>query len=154
MTIKSVLALSSRQRNAGTKENKMNTTTNSIGINKWANGMGISEIKRVGDGDNRIIAWRREDGEVALETNGDPIFGDEAESWVCNMSTTVEIIEAKRNAGENAYLWIQADSGDCILWASEDDSQGDNASKALSRWAITKDQADSLIETGEVDEIN
>jgi len=58
------------------------STTNSIGIMKWANGMEISEIGRSGSGDNQVVAWRRVDGQVAIETNGDPVFGDEAEQWI------------------------------------------------------------------------
>lgn len=58
--------------------------SNSIGINKWAGGKQISEILRDGNGDNQIIAWKRADGEVALETNGDPVFGVEAEQWVAD----------------------------------------------------------------------
>lgn len=57
-------------------------STTSIGITKWANGSKITEICRAGEGDNRVIAWRRTDGAVALETNGDPVFGDEAQAWI------------------------------------------------------------------------
>jgi len=44
--------------------------------------MEISEIGRSGSGDNQVVAWRRFDGQVAIETNGDPVFGDEAEQWI------------------------------------------------------------------------
>lgn len=65
-----------------------------------------------------------------------------------------EIIEAKTTAGESAYLWLQADAGDCILWTSEEVSENDNGSKAVGRWTLTAEESDELIETGEVDEIN
>jgi hypothetical protein len=71
------------------------------------------------------------------------------------MKTTInKIIEAKSAAGENAYLWLQADAGDCILWASEADSENDNGSKAVARWTLTSAECAELIESGEVDEQN
>src|SRR5690625_4418320 len=68
-----------------------------------------------------------------------------------NSETIKEIIEAKKAAGEDAYLLL--DAGDCILWASEEASENDNGSSAVGRWELTSAEADALIETGEVDEI-
>ncbi len=69
------------------------------------------------------------------------------------MSTNVtKIIEAKKNAGSTAYLWLHT-SGDCILWPSEEASENDNGSKALDRWTLTKDEVNELIGTGECDDV-
>lgn len=54
----------------------------SIGINKWASEQSIEKVAEHGDGDNKVTCWRRKDGEVALETNGDPVFGSLAEIWL------------------------------------------------------------------------
>jgi len=56
--------------------------SNSIGINKWIGNQGAEVIGFTGSGDSKVIAYRRVDGEVALETNGDPVFGQQAEEWI------------------------------------------------------------------------
>ncbi len=66
-------------------------------------------------------------------------------------TTAAEIIKAKRDAGEGAYLWLH-DSGDCILWSSEAESAGDDGAKAIERWQVSRDVAAELRDSGEVDE--
>lgn len=49
--------------------------SNSIGINKWAGQTSLIKIWEHGTGDARMVGWERWDGALAIETNGDPIFG-------------------------------------------------------------------------------
>ena len=62
---------------------------NSIGINKWSDGMTVTREWSAGDGDLRIVGWKRSDGCRAIETNGDPIFDDGSyefdEIWDANL---------------------------------------------------------------------
>ncbi len=60
-----------------------------------------------------------------------------------------EILSAKNEAGEHAYLWLH-DSGDCILWASEAEAEEDDGNRALGRWQLDEGQMRVLIETGEI----
>lgn len=60
-----------------------------------------------------------------------------------------EIIKTKKE--NDGYLLL--DGVSAILWASEEASENDNGSRALQRWTLTADEADGLIDTGEVDEI-
>ena len=64
-----------------------------------------------------------------------------------------EILSAKDQAGQNAYLWLQSAAGDCILWPTEDASEIEDSADAIGRWQLTIDEANALIETGEVDEV-
>lgn len=122
-------------------------STTSIGITKWANGSEITEICRAGEGDNRVIAWRRPDGAVALETNGDPVFGDEAEAWIHGVqsaqhvfafATDSQVGEIAANSIEDAYaqlrdritpamiadgatLWVEDESGNRITMGIDRD---------------------------------
>ena len=36
------------------------------------------------------------------------------------------------------------DSGDVILWASEEDAENDDGSRALNRWSVSPEVADAL----------
>lgn len=65
--------------------------------------------------------------------------------------SAIEIIKAKQ-ARRDSYLWVHS-SGDCILWPSEAESQGDNGSKAIGRWSLSPADLGALIDSGEVDEI-
>ena len=64
-----------------------------------------------------------------------------------------EILSAKNESGENAYLWLQTDAGDCILWPTQDASESEDSADAIGRWQLSADEANALIETGEVDEV-
>jgi ActR/RegA family two-component response regulator len=64
-----------------------------------------------------------------------------------------EILSAKNESGKNAYLWLQSAAGDCILWPTEDASENEDSADAIGRWQLTVDEANALIETGEVDEV-
>ncbi len=68
------------------------------------------------------------------------------------MATIQSIIDAKSAAGSAAYLWLH-DSGDCILWPTEDASEGDDGSKAIGRWQVTTAQIAELITLGVCDEV-
>ena len=64
-----------------------------------------------------------------------------------------EILDAKMNSGENAYLWLHAAEGDCILWPTQDASENEDSADEIGRWQLAVDETKELIETGEVDEI-
>lgn len=58
-----------------------------------------------------------------------------------------QILEAKREAGPEACLWVTTLAGDAILYAGENDDH------ILARWQLTRAQEDALLATGEVDEV-
>jgi len=62
------------------------------------------------------------------------------------------IIDAKRDAGPDAYLWVH-DSGEVILWSTEEDSENDDGSNAVDRWNVDAATVEELIESGECDEV-
>lgn len=69
-----------------------------------------------------------------------------------NTDRTDTIAAAKRDAGDNAYLWLHA-SGDCILWSSEADSLGDAGAQAIGRWHLSPTECDALVALGIVDDV-
>lgn len=70
------------------------------------------------------------------------------------MTTKIdEILSAKTNSGENAYLWLQSAEGDCILWPTQDASENEDSADEIGRWQLAVDETNELIETGEVDEV-
>lgn len=66
---------------------------------------------------------------------------------------TNTILEAKKEAGSNAYLWLNELAGDCILWPSEEDSIDDSGYNAIERWDVNKEVMSELKESGELNEI-
>ena len=64
--------------------------------------------------------------------------------------TVVEILAAKKESGDDAYLWLH-DSGDCILWPTEESSENDDGKNAIERWQLTAAEIEELEATGEVD---
>jgi hypothetical protein len=67
-----------------------------------------------------------------------------------NYTDRVEgIIEHK--AAIDGFLWAH-DSGDVILWSSEEDSLDDSGVRAIGRWQLTVDEMDALASLGEIDE--
>lgn len=70
------------------------------------------------------------------------------------MTKIEEILAAKTAAGEHAYLWLQEDAGDCILWPNEKSSRNDDGKAAIERWTLTKQEAAELIESGRIDDQN
>lgn len=70
------------------------------------------------------------------------------------MTTKIEeILSAKVKSGENAYLWLQSAEGDCILWPTQDASENEDSADEIGRWQLAADEANELIETGEVNEV-
>lgn len=68
-------------------------TTTSIGINRWSHGQKLTRLWSRGAGDARLTGWQREDGQLAIETNGEPIFESEdgfEEAWSAVDDTSEE----------------------------------------------------------------
>lgn len=69
------------------------------------------------------------------------------------MEKVNEILEEKAKAGSAAFLWLHSLSGDCILWPDEESSIDDDGKNAIERWQLTGEECETLVETGEVDEV-
>lgn len=63
-----------------------------------------------------------------------------------------EILSAKFESGENAYLWLKSAQGACILWPTQDASENEDSADEIGRWELNADEAKELLETGEVNE--
>jgi hypothetical protein len=64
--------------------------------------------------------------------------------------TVKEIVEAKRQAGEDAFLWLRP-LWECSLWPSEDSCDVGDEREILDRWDLDAIEYEQLIETGLVD---
>lgn len=69
------------------------------------------------------------------------------------ISKIEEILSAKSESGENAYLWLRRDIGDCVLWPTQDASENEDSADEIGRWMLTVDESKELVETGEVNEV-
>jgi hypothetical protein len=68
------------------------------------------------------------------------------------MTTTVkEIIEAKRQAGEDAFLLLLSTSCRCELWPDEDSHDVCDMRDIISAWELDPIEYEQLIESGFVD---
>ena len=68
------------------------------------------------------------------------------------MTTTIkEIIEAKRQAGEESFLVQFSTSCQCVLWPDEDSCDVGDEREILARWDLDAIEYEQLIETGLVD---
>lgn len=57
-----------------------------------------------------------------------------------------EILSEKKALGDEAYLWVQSDAGDVILWASEKVSEDDDGASAERRWYIQDDDVSRRVD--------
>lgn len=69
-----------------------------------------------------------------------------------SQTTATDILERKREEGQDAFLWVH-DSGDVILWPDEPSSENDDGSHAVARWQVGPGVVSELIASGEVDEV-
>ena len=60
------------------------------------------------------------------------------------LAKITEIIEAKKAAGGDAYLWLNENAGDCMLWLDEVSSSGDDGTNALESWTLTPEDVAAL----------
>lgn len=66
------------------------------------------------------------------------------------MDTVAKIRTLKRSVPGKAYLWLH-ESGDCLLWPSEEESIGDDGRCAIRRWHLSPEEAVELRKSGLVD---
>jgi hypothetical protein len=66
-------------------------------------------------------------------------------------ATAEEILIAKTDAGDGAYLWVHT-SGDVILWHTEP-GPGNDGADAAARWHVGPAVVDELIASGDVDDV-
>lgn len=65
-----------------------------------------------------------------------------------------EILDLKAGFGPAAFLWVQPDAGDVILWADVAQSINDDGARAAGRWTVDTEVMDALLASGEVDDQN
>lgn len=122
-------------------------TLNDEGEVEWSDESVVEiELPTVEEALEDMATW----GIIKREAANYGVDQDEIDALAEQIESASEIIAeikaAKEQVGDEAYLWLH-DSGDCMLWESEEDSEDDNGSRALERWQLTKAQASALIET-------
>jgi hypothetical protein len=71
--------------------------------------------------------------EEIIECLGDRVSDSDLED--VDLDEVVEIVNAKEEIGEDAWLWAHT-SGDVILWPSEESSINDDGANAVKRWQV------------------
>ncbi len=116
-------------------------------------------LARLDKGERVIVSpafldWAEAQGRTNIATVPNPDRVGTLDAYVaCIYTDTVRAIRAaKGEAGPDGYLWVH-DSGDVILWPSEDASEDDNGADALERWHVTATEVDVLVGMGIADEV-
>jgi len=76
------------------------------------------------------------------------IYHANRDGGIAMTSTVKDIIEAKRRAGESAFLWL-THTGICALYDREEDSY--DSGTPVRRWELDPIEREQIIETGLVD---
>ena len=56
-----------------------------------------------------------------------------------------QIAKNVKQLGDSSYLWVQTDTGRCILWSSEEESVGDDGANAVAAWDLSPEESEELM---------